>query len=308
MKPLTLSQEGILYKLEDERDYGKFRVLSEEEQLEETRRSEDIAATLKAMSGHGVYKKNPRRPKSASFVPPQMGATSRQRKIENNEYRKSHTAPGNNNTTPPRPAPRAQDDMALKQRASEIGAAVGIAWGEESPGQEQLLSAVTALQHKHNENMALIDKLCKERQEMEQQMKRLENQLRQSRKCNNLHKKMSKGSKPSPSSEVPTGDEAFPTEEDRKPVKPRHATSPPPYTSNAPSVGENSQISVLQAADMFGGDKPSDPLPSSRTGSRAASRSGSRSVRSRSVGGTSTGISPQLQSDTDRYLSPIFKL
>lgn len=113
-----------------------------------------MGRTLNMMSGKDSSRRHATHSKSATYVPPKLGTTSKSKKIEKRAW---------------------EQEMGLTQTAPPA-----IETSSASSHDQQLLEAITTLQHKYEENLQVIEQLYKEKKDMAKKVEILEYKLQKS--------------------------------------------------------------------------------------------------------------------------------
>ena len=161
----TKGIDGKLYMMGDGNDYEKYKTLSEEEMAEGDRMNLQMAESLNITGGkldaQGEYRtKNP-----TSFVPPQLGTSSKGRKKEKNAWDKK--------TEEPRVEEPGDTDAASGR---ELNTDLRLS------SDERLMSAVATMQEKYTENLSVIEQLFSEKRQMEERMAAMEEELQRTKR------------------------------------------------------------------------------------------------------------------------------
>eukprot|EP01041_Mallomonas_annulata_P001023 gene1023-2006_t len=328
--------DGILYNFVDDRELGRYKVLSDEELKDEMRRSQEMASTIISMSdknrnpwSHGTTRQRPASA-SATFVPPKLGTSNKSRKISTRKLKDDMADTFHDDNF------QHDHDISEKVRARET----------------ELISSMTELQLKYKKNLDVIEKLFKEKNEAEQHAREMEKEVKRYRRHSvqsatartTLRKDKFEMSLPRNDDDDVLlgtsnlgGDEAMPDEEyhshsnrqsqSHRLTVPNRSDSPPSKhrsddddADSPPSYHTGSDMTARQAAAMFereGRPRSSrqhrsdgDDMATDRTSTNGhgnGNGSGSRS-RAASVGGESRrstvshALSASMQIDIDKKL------
>mmetsp|Transcript_27584 Transcript_27584/g.46647 ORF Transcript_27584/g.46647 Transcript_27584/m.46647 type:complete len:382 (+) Transcript_27584:118-1263(+) len=154
----STGDDGKLYKLASEGDKNKFFILSDAEVEEELRVSQEMADTLRTI--------NPKIPPKSASRGVKLGTSSRTTKIEKRAWEKK---------------------LAAADKSAEgggEGGGGGESKGPEMSSEETMLQSVADLQKKYAANLSVIERLISEKVQLEEKVKELQKQLRQSKKLN----------------------------------------------------------------------------------------------------------------------------
>mmetsp|Transcript_19736 Transcript_19736/g.28388 ORF Transcript_19736/g.28388 Transcript_19736/m.28388 type:complete len:724 (-) Transcript_19736:65-2236(-) len=177
----TTGEDGKLYMLADKEDAAKFKTLSDEEIQEEQRVSEKMKESILANSKNRAKIDSHGFPRKES---PQKTVPKKQPKKRQSST--SHHQTSDMGSTH-------MDSALLNETAKAVTKTIGEDDDRDTsmgPPEDKLLRTVSTMQEKYAENLKIIEKLFKERQEMEKRLEYVEKQLKQSRRSNNLHKKL----------------------------------------------------------------------------------------------------------------------
>lgn len=165
----TIGSDGKLYKLVDEADQYKYKIMSEDDILLETRTSKEMAASINAgrkpLAARNQSGGSPRSPRS-----PRTGRISKEKRIQQNAWKKKVEAealvvdkslstpkPPTKSTSPVKPPPADENTMP-----------------------SSVVNALSVLQSKYEKNLEVIDLLFQEKKQMEEKVKILETKLSES--------------------------------------------------------------------------------------------------------------------------------
>lgn len=145
--------DGKLYHQYNGDEDVNYRTVNENDNLLDSMRSMEMGRTLNMMAGKGDSRGHGQS-KSATYVPPKLGTTSKSKKIERKAWEQEM---GLTQTAPP---------------ASEMNTS--------SSHDQQLMEAIATLQHKYEENLQVIEQLYLEKKQMAKKVEILEYKLQKS--------------------------------------------------------------------------------------------------------------------------------
>jgi hypothetical protein len=154
--------DGKLYHQDTGDEDLKYRTVTENDNIRDHMRSLEMTKSLEMMNGKidSRVGGNPTRPKSASYVPPKLGTTSKSKRAEKRAWEKEMGLTQQQTTTPP--------IATVSGEATERG---------PETNDQKLLEAITTLQNKYEENLHVIEQLFLEKKEMTKKVEVLEFKL-----------------------------------------------------------------------------------------------------------------------------------
>lgn len=204
---LSIGRDGKYYKRADDRDWGRYFVLSDDELREEIRQSIDVKENMLTLSGQfkdgRVVKKPPR--DGLKFIAPQMGTASKFRRIERKNWAKDIDATRHHNTT------KNLQNNADSEYAQTISALVANSQpgeGDEDEDEKYVAprnfdyssgrqdnsrvdKVFHVIQKKYEQNLHVVDRLYDEKLSLEEYARSLELELYRTRKGNSSSKHVS---------------------------------------------------------------------------------------------------------------------
>lgn len=141
--------DGILYMLDDERDIPRYRTLCDEEIKQETRRVIEISSTIKMLNGTAFQKSRSGTPRSASFVPPHFGTSTKRNKIEKKNY----------------------DKIILADQNMQLDTSIN---NQQIHEKISLEHSLKNMEKKYELNLAVMDKLLKDKATVERELNHMQ--------------------------------------------------------------------------------------------------------------------------------------
>jgi hypothetical protein len=183
-----IGEDGKLYMLVSEEDRSKFKVLDDSQLSQEEKRNEELELTLRAsltsssgkLDSHGFPRRQHTPSKSPSH-PPQRNHVS---------------SPSYSTSLPPKykasSPSSAKDNEAFNQATEDLHMTIGgdTQTSADSSSEAKLLAAINALQKKYLDNLGVVETISMEKKQVEERLKSVESQLKQSRRSNELHLKL----------------------------------------------------------------------------------------------------------------------
>ena len=185
---IKVGSDGIVYKMVDSREWDRYQIMTDEAVANEARRSREVKENMLLLSGklkHGEHHiRSPKRGIGTKFVPPQLGTTSRTRKIEQKAWHNElQTAMLHGKTNPP--SGRTSFNQTI---SSLVENAVYNHEQEELPEspifdyttniqQDKVSKAFNVIKQKYEQNLHVVEKLYSEKTSLEDYTQTLEEQL-----------------------------------------------------------------------------------------------------------------------------------
>lgn len=190
-----MGSDGKLYKMLDHKEWGKFKTTTEQDDLEELRKSKEIKENIYLLNGkmtNGRYTPS-RSSGGVRLVAPQFGTQSRTRKHERREwergvdclatqgavdgqsrYYETFTALVGNQTCSA--SERACLPASIEPPRSFSPADGGLRVSQNS--EDRIAAAVRAIKDKYEQNLHVVEQLFDEKRLMERKVQLLEERLR----------------------------------------------------------------------------------------------------------------------------------
>lgn len=188
--------DGILYRLVDQRDYQKYRTLSDEQIAEEMRRSNLVKENMYTLKGQLKDGKYTSKSKSGTrFVAPQFGTASRKNKIAKRTWDQTVASSTGKSAANPNFSASAEQNATIQKLLSNTSIEHEEYAEQEKPTfrpprggfdvsqstGDRLGAAVNTMKIKYEQNLDVVEKLFEEKQQMSNYIQTLEQQLRASR-------------------------------------------------------------------------------------------------------------------------------
>lgn len=195
---LAVGSDGILYKMVEQREWGKYRTLTDSEIREELNKSREIKENMYTLNGKLKSNKYGQSSSKIKLVAPQFGTQSRSRKIEkrnweqdlntlknsgenasmlktNSDYHKTMATLVNNQQL---------NDGSLKETVEPLRRPPA-QFRPESGGlnvtqsaEDRIHAAINIMKDKYEQNLHVVEQLFDEKKYMERKIQLLEDRLR----------------------------------------------------------------------------------------------------------------------------------